>query len=349
MRLIKHLFSLILITTLILAGLGYYTSPPHPIVSHHLEVRAAIDIGSGASNLKIAKVDPVTHKIVTEIFKKSIPVAYQRHLELSHDMTFDQEIMDQGMQAMRTFKEIADQHHVKKVVAVATAAFRDAKNAPELAKKMEKETGIKVMIIDQDLEGILGFEAAMATTTADPNNSVVWDIGGGSMQLTAQTPKEEFVVQKETLASVPFKNAMISIIQGKNPKEVTSPNPISETNVFQAYELVKHELVLNSFIAEKIKTHGIEIIGVGNLFKFSVKPLAGAGGNIATLQKLEEGVKGLLNKTDAELDRGHFNEIAVTDPLLILAYMKAMNIEQVVILDVNNADGALSYPPFWAY
>ena len=47
------------------------------------EVRAAIDIGSGSTNLKVAKVDPNTDKILIQLYEKSISVPYQKQLELS--------------------------------------------------------------------------------------------------------------------------------------------------------------------------------------------------------------------------------------------------------------------------
>lgn len=332
---------------LVLGGLWLYEKSLPIRAPQALELRAAIDIGSGSSNLKIAKVDPKTHKIVTEVFKQSITVPYQKHMELSHDNTFDKEVQDIGLQAMKTFKEITDKYQVKKVVAVATAAFRQATNAPELAREIERQTGIHVWIIDQDLEGILAFEAAMATTDAKPDKSIVWDIGGGSVQLTGQNSKDEFVVQKGTLASIPFKNALIGEIQGKNSKEVTTPNPVSEQDVNKALEYVKeHMTPMDPFIAQRLKEPGVEVIAVGNLFNFGIKPTAGDNA-IATQQGLETGVKNLLNKTNEDLNKGPFTEIAVSDPLLILSYMKAMDIQQVHILNVNNADGALSYPPFW--
>src|ERR1700757_1467302 len=90
------------------------------------EIRAAIDIGSGATNLKVAKVDPKTNKILILLYDKSIPVPYQKHLEQSTNQTFDPTVMQQGIRTIKALKELADSYHVKKVVAVATAAFRKA-------------------------------------------------------------------------------------------------------------------------------------------------------------------------------------------------------------------------------
>jgi exopolyphosphatase / guanosine-5'-triphosphate,3'-diphosphate pyrophosphatase len=313
---------------------------------NYIETRAAIDIGSGSSNLKIAKVNTKTHKIVEKIFEKSIPVSYQKHLEKSTDQTLDQEVMHQGLAAMHAFKKITDEQGVKKVVAVATAAFRQAKNANEFAKKIEAQTGIHVWIIDQDLEGILAFEAAMATTDDIPSQSVVWDIGGGSVQFTTKTTTGEYVIQKGTFASIPFRNGLISEIQQKNVKMITSPNPVSESDFTEALKYIKKQtLDSNPYIMHKIKEPNTKILAVGSLFNYGIKPLINS--TSVTQESLEEGVKSLLNKSDEQLDKGSFNDITVSDPLLILGYMKAYDIHNATILQVNNADGAISYPAFW--
>ena len=146
--------------------------------------------------MKVAKVNLDQDKIISKIFEQSIPVPYQKHLEQSTDQTFDREVMDQRIETIKKLKQIADSHKAKKVVAVATAAFRKAVNAPAFAKEIEEKTGVKVMIIGQDEEGILAFKGALAQTSADPQETLVWDIGGGSMQLTTLTEQGTFLVEK---------------------------------------------------------------------------------------------------------------------------------------------------------
>lgn len=311
------------------------------------EIRAGIDIGSGATNLKVARVDPKTHKIVEILFTESLAVPYQKHMEKSDDMTFDKEVMNQGLKVMQTYKEIADRYKVQKVVAVATAAFREAKNAPEFAKAIENQTGIHVTIVDHDLEGILAFEAAMAAGNLNPEQSIVWDIGGGSVQLTGMNENGQFIVQKGTLASIPFKNALIQQIQAKDSKVIHSPNPVSQEQMDRSFAYIKKNTgTVNPFIAKEIQNPDTKIFAVGSLFNFAIKPLLN-GTDVITQDALEKGITPLLNKTDAELGEGHFTEIAVSNPILILGYMKALDIDHVTIIDVNNTDGVLIYPAFW--
>jgi exopolyphosphatase / guanosine-5'-triphosphate,3'-diphosphate pyrophosphatase len=310
------------------------------------EIRAALDIGSGATNLKIAKVDPATDKITAVLLEKSLPVPYQKELELSTNNTFNQSVMDQGIQAIKTLKEIANQYQVKKIVAVATAAFRQADNAPQFAQEIEAQTGVPIRIINQDEEGVLAFRGALALTPVDPQQTVVWDIGGGSMQLTTLTDVGTYLVEKGKTASAPFKNFVIQHVQKHRLETVSTPNPITLDQmaliINQAKEFAGQT---DPFIQNKLIQPTTKVLAVGNLFNYSVRPLVNS--QIVERQALHQAVDRLANKTDAELPGQSFADVSVTNPLMILGYMERLHIPQVEVVNVNNADGALTYPAYW--
>lgn len=310
------------------------------------EIRAAIDIGSGATNLKVAKVDPKTNKIILQLYEKSIPVPYQKHLEQSSDQTFDREVMDQGIRTIKALKELANSYHVKKVVAVATAAFRKANNAEQFAKEIEQQTGVQVRIINQDEEGILAFRGALAITPVQPEHAVTWDIGGGSMQLTTLSNEGTYLVEKGKTASIPFKNAIIEQIKKQDMKTIQSPNPMTLEEMQAAINYAAQlSQETDQFIKNKIQDPKTQILAVGSLFNFSIKPLV--NDPIVKQDALEKMVLQKAGKTDAELHEFTITEVALSNPLLVLGYMKGLHINQVEVLNVNNADGALTYPPYW--
>jgi exopolyphosphatase/guanosine-5'-triphosphate,3'-diphosphate pyrophosphatase len=310
------------------------------------EVRAAIDIGSGATNLKVAKVDPKTSKILVQLFEKSIPVPYQKHLEQSSDQTFDRPVMDQGIHAIKALKEMADSYHVKKIVAVATAAFRASNNAQQFAQEIERETGVQVRIINQDEEGILAFRGALAITNVQPQHALTWDIGGGSMQLTTLTKEGTYFVEKGKTASIPFKIGVIEQIEHKDGKTVHSPNPMNAEQMQAAIQYAgKLSQESDPFIKSKIQDPTTEVIAVGSLFNYGIRPMVGSA--VVKENELAKAVMEREGKTDEELPGGPLAEVAVTNPLLVVGYMKGLHIHQVEVLNVNNADGALTYPAYW--
>ena len=315
------------------------------------EIRAAMDIGSGATNLKVAKVDPTTGKIISKIYEQSIPVPYQKHLEFSPNNTFDREVMEQGILAIKNLKKVADAHHAKKVVAVATAAFRQADNAKEFAQEIENQTGVQVQIIDQDEEGILAFRGALAVTPhVEPAEVVTWDIGGGSMQLTTLSEQGAFLIEKGQTASIPFKNAIIQQIKGNDIQAQPSPNPLNQAEVEQALHYAQQKAQqTDSYIKDKINTPTTQVLGVGSLFNYGILRLVHQDQQMTvTQEQLKKAIQNLVDKTDADMvEKGPLAEVSVSNPLLVLGYMQALNIPQVDIVNINNADGALTYPPYW--
>lgn len=310
------------------------------------EIRAAIDIGSGATNLKVAKVDPKTNKILHILFEKSIPVPYQKHLEQSTNQTFDQEVMNQGVQAIQSLKDTAMTYQANKVIAVATAAFRKATNAEQFARDIEQKTGVQVRIINQDEEGILAFRGALAVTSVQPEQAITWDIGGGSMQFTTLTEAGTYLVEKGETASIPFKNHVIQQIKRQDLQAIASPNPLTLEEMQEAINAAAQiAQSTDPYIRTKLHEPNTQVLGVGSLFNYAIKPLV----NHSTVNReaLEKAVLALANKTDADLPGGALAEVAVTNPMLVFGYMVGLDIQKVEIINVNNADGALTYPPYW--
>lgn len=342
----KKRYSLSLIVVLIGIILVIFWLPANRALLSNGEIRAAMDIGSGATNLKVAKVDPATGKIVIQLVEKSIAVPYQKHLEKSTDNKFDKEVMDQGIKAIKALKEIANTYQVKKIVAVATAAFRQAANANEFAKEIEQQTGVKVRIINQDEEGIIAFRGALAITPVQPEHAVVWDIGGGSMQLTALTKEGTYLIDKGKTASVPFRNAVIQDIEHKDIQTTHTPNPMTGEEMQAAITLAnKLSQETDPYIKTKISDPQTQMIGVGNVFNRGLRLVVDK--QQVEQKVLENNVLKLAGKSDAELPGGDHVDVTLTNALMIFGYMQGLHIDHVDLVSVNNADGALTYPPYW--
>lgn len=71
-------------------------------------------------------------------------------------------------------------------VAVATAVYRKAKNAPEFLAEIESEFGIRTNIIDGEKEALLtafAVETALKRLKVDSDSFLIVDIGGGSTEI----------------------------------------------------------------------------------------------------------------------------------------------------------------------
>lgn len=248
---------------------------PAPQKTTEKVVRAAIDIGSGATKLRVAEINLKTHKIEKILVNASFPVQYQEQLSKSPNNTFDDQVMQTGVEAIKKSEEVASQYHAQKIIAVATASFRKAANSQQFIDRIYKETGVRVYVIDQELEGKLAFNAVLSQGNYDPMKLIVWDIGGGSLQLTALNNRGDYQIFRGEIASIHFKNMVIQDIQRKDINQVTTPNPMKVEEIQQALGKAR-EIAQNvdSVFKDRIKQNA-QIVGVGNIFAYGIYPIVG--------------------------------------------------------------------------
>lgn len=311
-----------------------------------VERRAVIDVGSGGTKFTIAEIDTQTKQIINIILDTSYPVPYQASLNKSEDGTFDKATREMGLKVFKEIKNIADQQQVKKIVAVATSAFRKANNAKEFVAEISRETAITVRIIPQREEGEIAYYSAIALGTFDPNNVVVWDIGTGSLQMTVKNAADGLsVYMGERMGSVEFKNYVIAELEELDLDVVATPNPIDEKVLKLADSYVRaFGRKAYPIIKEKIG-HDATILGIGRLFYNSIRPLASENG-VITRKALRAYISSSLNKTDEELNNP-YAQVDVTNCILTLAIMKALHIHEIIPVDTTSTKGILVYPSYW--
>lgn len=310
-------------------------------------IRAAIDIGSGGPKLRVAEVDLSSNKIIRILHNKQYPIFFHESVSRSDDKKLSSEMMSKGLIAFKDALAVAKSLGADKVVAVATASFRTATNGTQFAVEIENETGIKVHIIDQYLEGKLAFQAALSQLDTPSENLVVWDIGGGSTQLIGKKDDGSYVIDLGNEGSGAFRNHLIGVIQHRSIKEFKSPNPLSVQNIKEgeahAYALSQR---VDQFFKEKMKKGDTLIVGVGSVMGVGlVKWMDGK--NLLTIGELAAIVHSFCGKSDADLGGGEYACVEATNAILVLGFMRGLSIKQMVIIDVNNSDGALIYEPFW--
>ena len=83
----------------------------------------------------------------------------------------------------------------------------------------------------------MGFASAVSEAGIDPDRAVVWDVGGGSFQITWKDG-DRFLVYQGKCGKVPAKNILLDV-QGK---DAGTPNPISETEAMAAKKRIQEIL-----------------------------------------------------------------------------------------------------------
>ena len=138
---------------------------------------AVIDIGSNSGRVMVFARDASRHL--------RLLAGSRAPLRLVHDVDarghLSEETMARTMEALRDFRAIATSTGATRIVAVATAAMRDAKNGALFAQRVKRELGIRIDIIKGPAEARLGF--AGAVRGLEVSNGALFDLGGGSLQI----------------------------------------------------------------------------------------------------------------------------------------------------------------------
>src|SRR6188474_1768944 len=139
---------------------------------------AVIDIGSNSGRVMVFKRDAASHLRLLAGSRAS--------LRLVHDVDARGALSDATMarttEALRDFQAIATGAGAKRIVAVATAAMRDATNGALFAERIQRELGIRIKIIGGLAEARYGFAGAVRGLAV--SNGLLFDLGGGSAQIT---------------------------------------------------------------------------------------------------------------------------------------------------------------------
>jgi exopolyphosphatase / guanosine-5'-triphosphate,3'-diphosphate pyrophosphatase len=145
---------------------------------------AAIDIGSNAARLLITEV--IIDEGSKEVFNKLNLVRVP--LRLGFDV-FEYGSISKSktlmmMQTMKAFKHLMTAYQVKHSIACATSAMRDAKNAPDIIRKIKLETDISIEVISGDREAGFIYENHIAEGLDKDHSYLYIDVGGGSTELS---------------------------------------------------------------------------------------------------------------------------------------------------------------------
>lgn len=216
---------------------------------------AIIDCGTNTFHLLI--VSTRAHHQFEIIFKKNIAV------KLGEDGITTQQIsplpFQRGISALRFFKKEIEKHHVKKTVAFATAAIRNAKNGQDFMKQVLAETGIAIQIIDGLKEAELIYHGVKrAVSSFGKDKYLVMDIGGGSIEFIIANKAKIFWHHS-------FELGAALLLEKFNPS-----NPIKKEEIVTIEKYLDKELALlfSEFKAAKI-AHPVLVGSSGSFETFA--------------------------------------------------------------------------------
>jgi len=263
-----------------------------------------MDLGTNTFHLLIAEGDAVNPHILFKItepvklgeggINKGIiqPAAYGR-----------------GIQAMLQFHQHILKYNVHEIKAMATSALRSAANGNAFIDDVKQKTGIVIETINGDQEADYIYKGVKAGKCLSKQNSLIVDIGGGSI---------EFIVgnENEILWEQSFEIGAARLMDKFHRTDPIPAASITELNAFLEAQLASLFSTLSSFSLDNL-------IGSSGAFE-----------TFAEVIELEKGNPFDLKKTKTYLFKE--NEfLAVTDKLINSSHTERENNKGIAPIRVD--------------
>jgi exopolyphosphatase/guanosine-5'-triphosphate,3'-diphosphate pyrophosphatase len=286
----------------------------------NIEKYGAIDIGSNAIRLLIVTIIEQKSKEVK--FKKTslIRVPIRLGADVFTIGKISEENYNRMVDSLNAFQLLMKTHNVVRHRACATSAMREAKNGEEISKKLFKETGINIEIIDGNDEAKIIASTDLKSYLVHDKTFLYVDVGGGSTELTIFS-------EGKTVISKSFKNGTVRMI-----------------NDFVADSMWK---VMKKWIKENTKDYNhITLLGTGgninSTYKFSGTKL-GTPLSYIYLKEYYKKVKSLsyeerISILDMNPDRA---DVIIPALKIYISAMKWSGAEEVYVPKIGLSDGII--------
>ncbi len=141
--------------------------------------------------MRVAIIDMGTntfHLLIAEVSDRSFQFLYEQREAtrlgaggINHGRITD-EAIGRALNTLQKFKKVIVNYEVATTMAFGTSAVRNATNASELVQHIHIITGIQTKIISGEEEASLIYEGIKLAMDLGDANSLIMDIGGGSVE-----------------------------------------------------------------------------------------------------------------------------------------------------------------------
>src|SRR5262245_40724772 len=139
-------------------------------------------IDAGSNSIKLVVVDAATSDSCAVLAREKEVV------RLGHDTLLQEQLsptaIERAAECIKRFRSIAEARGAEQIFAVATAAVREARNAAQFIREIQRRAGVSVEILSEiGEERLIGLAAAQGCAT-DSASILNVDIGGGSTEIS---------------------------------------------------------------------------------------------------------------------------------------------------------------------
>lgn len=201
---------------------------------------AILDLGSNSVRLKITRIQSTSNYETVQYEKRYVRLASN----MGPEKILKPAPVKRTIAALKEFRTICDQYRNKNliIIAVATAAVRQAQNQLQFIEEVRRETGFDIRVISGEQEAYLDYVGVSKTLPID--KGIIIDTGGASMELISVNNGEA-----EETVSIPI--GSVSISQTYHLDDKINPADLFDAMV-RIDEVLSQQLWLNRMRQTKI-------------------------------------------------------------------------------------------------
>lgn len=193
---------------------------------------AIIDLGTNTFHLLIVEING---KIPTLIHQETIPASLGEGG--MKDGNIKASAFERGLEALKRFKRQIELNDITNVKALATSALRSASNGYKFIDQVLSATGIQIQVIDGNREAELIYSAVRAAINLGNQNSLIMDIGGGSVEFIICNQEQIFWKKSYDIGAARLMNQF----HHSDPISISDINTI-ETHLNSVFEELKMQI-----------------------------------------------------------------------------------------------------------
>ena len=213
---------------------------------------AAIDLGTNSCRLVIAQPTPGSFHVV-ETFSRVTRLGEG----IINENMLSKAAICRTVSALKVCRGIIDEYSpLVRMRFVATAACRRALNCKEFEQAVCKETGLPIEVISSKEEARLAVVGCMPLLNRMIKRALVFDIGGGSTEISLARITETGKTFIEGFVSIPY--GVVTISEAFPGKDMTN---LAYNTIVERTQKILQEFEDKYNISEAVRNQEIQIIG----------------------------------------------------------------------------------------
>lgn len=142
-----------------------------------MEKIGIIDLGSNSARLVIVNLFQEGYFMVEDELKESVRLGQ----DMDRDGFLKPQRVTETIKTLKMFKRLCESSQVNRIIAVATAAVRRAKNQRSFLDEIQATCGLKVRVLSEEEEATLVYRGVI--NSMDVPKGIILEIGGGSTKI----------------------------------------------------------------------------------------------------------------------------------------------------------------------